>query len=335
MQSLHLKITESVKEYRKTEAILIDLVQEADFTRFYLDLGYSSLFEYLQKGQGITAAIVSNLITVARKSVTIPEMKEAISKGEVGLAKLRKVSAVITEKNKGEWIEKSKTLSCRDLEKEVARVSTYKPRRDFWQRINSQYFRLSIDTIEAFKALAERAQDVYSKKCEAHKTLAEVFTWALNEALSKHDPIIKAERAERKLARSGTDYSTATVSVTGVITNPDSRAKKPSVTKRTRIPQPILNQVHFRDKGQCSFAKDGKRCTNKRYLHIHHIKPVKDGGKNTVQNLTTLCSVHHSYLHHREELQNSLLMLRQLRRIELGNAGLKVSGGELSADPLP
>jgi len=157
---------QSVIEYRKQEGLLIELTQEADFTKLYLELGYSSLFEYLNLGQGISAATVSNLITVARKSVKIPEMMEAIASGEVGLAKLRKVSSVITSENKSEWIEKSKKLSCRELEKEVAKVSTYKPRRDFWQRINADYFRLSIDTTESFKALAGRAQDVFSKKCQ-------------------------------------------------------------------------------------------------------------------------------------------------------------------------
>jgi hypothetical protein len=277
-KSLHLKITESVKEYRKQEAILIDLVLEADFTKFYLELGYSSLFDYLSQGQGISAATVSNLITVARKSVTIPEMKEAIASGEVGLAKLRKVSSVITPQNKQEWIEKSKNLSCRDLEKEVSKVSTYKPRRDFWQRINSEYFRLSIDASESFKSLAERAQDVYSKKCQTNKTLTEVFEWALNEVLAKHDPVIKAEKAEAKKAqkvKSVTDSQDQ--SVTDAVT--EKQVSKPKVAtnqsvtahKREDIPQPILNQVHFRDKGRCSFEKNGKRCNHRRYLHIHHI----------------------------------------------------------------
>ncbi|MBW7877615.1 MAG: hypothetical protein H3C47_16685, partial [Candidatus Cloacimonetes bacterium] len=125
MQTLHQKITDTVKEYRIQEALLIELTQEADFTKFYLELGYSSLFEYLNQDQGISAATVSNLITVARKAVQIPAMKEAIHSGEVGLAKLRKVSSVITSENKSEWIEKSKKLSCRELEKEVAKVSTY------------------------------------------------------------------------------------------------------------------------------------------------------------------------------------------------------------------
>jgi len=295
------------KEYRNQEAILIELTQEADFTKFYLELGYSSLFEYLHQGQGISAATVSNLITVARKSVKIPEMMEAIASGEVGLAKLRKVSSVITSENKSEWIDKSKKLSCRELEKEVAKVSTYKPRRDFWQRINADYFRLSIDTTESFKALAERAQDVFCKKSQSNKTLTEVFAWAINEALAKHDPLIKAERAKAKVKS-----VTAKQSVT--------QDAGPTDNKRKHIPQHILNQVVLRDKGRCSFQKHGRRCHHRRFLDIHHIKPVKDGGQNTVENLATLCETHHIYLHHQEEIDRSLALIRRLR-LEQGISG--------------
>ncbi|MBW7877269.1 MAG: HNH endonuclease [Candidatus Cloacimonetes bacterium] len=227
-------------------------------------------------------------------------MKEAIDAGEVGLAKLRKVSSVITSENKSEWIEKSKKLSCRELEKEVAKVSTYKPRRDFWQRINADYFRLSIDTTEGFKALAERAQDVYSKKCQANKTLTEVFEWALNEELTKHDPLVKAERAKTKMKS-----VTVKQSVTQDAGSTDN--------KRQHIPQDILNQVVLRDKGRCSFQKHGRRCHHRRFLDIHHIKPVHDGGQNTVENLATLCETHHIYLHYREEIERSLALIRRLR----------------------
>jgi len=315
MEKLHQKITETVTEYRKQEGLLIELTQESDFTKFYLELGYSSLFEYLNLGQGISAATVSNLITVARKSVKIPEMMEAIASGEVGLAKLRKVSSVITSENKSEWIEKSKKLSCRELEKEVAKVSTYKPRRDFWQRINADYLRLSIDTTEDFKALAERAQDVYSKKCQSNKTLTEVFEWALKEALTKHDQVMKAERAEAK--KKSVTAKAAPTSKSDPTGQSVTRDSGPTDNKRKHIPQPILNQVVLRDKGRCSFQKHGRRCHHRRFLDIHHIKPVKDGGQNTVENLTTLCETHHIYLHHQEEIERSLVLIRQ-HRLEHG-----------------
>ena len=205
MNTLHTKITDTVREYRQHEALLIDLVQKADTDKLYLQFGYSSLFEYLHENQGISRATVSNLITVARKAVQIPAMKEAISKGEVGLAKMRKVSSVITPENQKVWMDHSRNMTCRDLEKEVARVSTYKPRRDFWQRISSEYLRLSFDASEEFRKLCERAQDVYSKKCQTNRNLEEVFTWALQEVLQRQDPLEKAKRAQNKEKTSVTE----------------------------------------------------------------------------------------------------------------------------------
>ncbi|MBI2605974.1 MAG: HNH endonuclease [Deltaproteobacteria bacterium] len=39
------------------------------------------------------------------------------------------------------------------------------------------------------------------------------------------------------------------------------------------------------------------RCEQKRWLQVHHIKPVSLGGGNTLENLTTLCSGHHRMRH--------------------------------------
>jgi len=160
--------------------------------------------------------------------------------------------------------------------------------------------------------LAERAQDIFSKKCQSNKTLTEVFEWALNGALSKHDPLIKAERAKAKVKS-----VTAKQSVTKDA-GPDPRNKPldSSVTdnKREPIPQHILNQVVLRDKGRCSFQKHGRRCHHRSFLDIHHVKPVKDGGQNTVENLATLCEAHHIYLHYQDEIERSLALIRQHRR---------------------
>ncbi|MBW7877391.1 MAG: HNH endonuclease [Candidatus Cloacimonetes bacterium] len=122
--------------------------------------------------------------------------------------------------------------------------------------------------------------------------------------MAKHDPLIKAERAKAK--QSVTKVAPTCQSVT-----------QDTGKKRKPIPQHILNQVVLRDKGRCSFQKHGRRCHHRRFLDIHHIKPVKDGGQNTLENLATLCEAHHIYLHHREEIDRSLALIRQHRR-EMG-----------------
>jgi len=75
------------------------------------------------------------------------------------------------------------------------------------------------------------------------------------------------------------------------------RSIKESI-KRTPIPARIVHTVWLRDNNQCAFTdQNGKKCTNKRYLEIHHRVPVVNGGLNTPDNLTVLCSAHHK-MHH-------------------------------------
>jgi hypothetical protein len=68
--------------------------------------------------------------------------------------------------------------------------------------------------------------------------------------------------------------------------------------KRIPIPAHIKNAVIARDGWQCTaIGVDGKRCTNRRWLHLHHILEVSRGGTNDIENITSLCEGHHRALH--------------------------------------
>lgn len=74
--------------------------------------------------------------------------------------------------------------------------------------------------------------------------------------------------------------------------------KTESFDKRVPLTAEQKHQVNHRDKGQCTFVdQHGKRCENKRWVHIHHIRHVQDGGTNDPDNLTTLCAYHHDLTH--------------------------------------
>lgn len=69
-------------------------------------------------------------------------------------------------------------------------------------------------------------------------------------------------------------------------------------SRRVAIPANIAHQVRLRDRDQCRHTDGlGKRCSQRRYLEIHHIQPVAKGGSNDLSNLTTLCSGHHKIMH--------------------------------------
>ncbi|MBI2607164.1 MAG: HNH endonuclease [Deltaproteobacteria bacterium] len=68
--------------------------------------------------------------------------------------------------------------------------------------------------------------------------------------------------------------------------------------KRLPIPAGIEHEVAFRDGSRCrAILPNGARCESRRWLHVHHIKPVSTGGLNSAENLTALCSSHHGMQH--------------------------------------
>jgi hypothetical protein len=69
--------------------------------------------------------------------------------------------------------------------------------------------------------------------------------------------------------------------------------------KRTPIPSATRHQIWLRDKGQCRYHLQGKRCKNRNYLEIHHKTPVCVGGSHAPENLVLICSEHHKAIHSR------------------------------------
>ena len=67
---------------------------------------------------------------------------------------------------------------------------------------------------------------------------------------------------------------------------------------RKSLPAYVIHQVHLRDKGRCTYYDaSGERCSSKRFLEIHHKKPISQGGDNSVDNLRLLCAGHHKVCH--------------------------------------
>jgi 5-methylcytosine-specific restriction endonuclease McrA len=56
--------------------------------------------------------------------------------------------------------------------------------------------------------------------------------------------------------------------------------------------------VMLRTGGRCAFVNErGERCNEDRFLHLHHIVPLSQGGSDEPSNLTYLCSGHHALVH--------------------------------------
>jgi len=177
-------------------------------------------------------------------------------------------------------------LSERRLEKEIATVmpTTMTPERAKY--VSANRVKLELGLSEKAMMDLRRVQDLASKEKPA--TLEDVIVMMTQEYLKRHDPIQKAKRhiVKKQNRTSKTVWA------------PKLGAAQ---IGRQPIPAADLHRLNLRDDRQCTFESLGIRCKQKRWLEIHHIKPVREGGENTLENLTTLCSIHHDWTHRRLE----------------------------------
>ncbi|HKP59476.1 MAG TPA: hypothetical protein VJV78_22290 [Polyangiales bacterium] len=63
----------------------------------------------------------------------------------------------------------------------------------------------------------------------------------------------------------------------------------------------VVREVYARDGGQCTFVSpDGRRCSARDHLELHHEDPFARGGLPTVGNVRLLCHAHNALLAERD-----------------------------------
>jgi hypothetical protein len=61
------------------------------------------------------------------------------------------------------------------------------------------------------------------------------------------------------------------------------------------IPADVVRTVWKRDGGRCAFVGRSGRCTERRFLELHHVQPFGHQGRATVENISLRCRAHNAY----------------------------------------
>ena len=283
-EQLHEKALHISSEYLRFESQLIGVLQELDRNKTFLHFGQPSLFAYVTKYLKLSESIALTLIGIARKSRQIPELKAAVEEKKISVHNARRIVPILNAENKTEWLEKAATLSQVKLDQELAKSFPDRAaptKIKYKTEINA---RLEVDLPTQTLALLKRAQEILAQKNRAHIDVAQALEAVLEEFVKRHDPMKKSERALMR-------KPVAQIQTT----------KKLHVLRRVPLNATLKHQVTHRDQNQCAhIGRDGVRCQAKQWLDVHHIKEVSQGGTNELQNLKTLCSAHHKFMHDRQ-----------------------------------
>ncbi len=287
-QQIHQRALEISSRYKKAEAELLEILDQVDRHRVYLKHGHSSLFLYVVRELGLSEGVAYNLITVSRKAREVPELGALIGQGTITLSNARKIAPVLTAQNKVEWLEKAATLSHRALEKEIIKVRPQDATQEGVSYVTEKRVKMVVGLSEQDMLALRRVQDLLCQARGRSVTLEEVIAHLTGEYLKRHDPV---KRAKRQIIKKGRQGKPVALQATKL----KSAHQRPS---RVPIPANLNHQVRLRDHGKCTYThENGRKCNQTRWLEVHHKVPVSKGGENTLENLATLCSAHHGWIH--------------------------------------
>ncbi len=277
---LHERAIELGREFRRLEGELIEVLGEIDQVKFFKRLGYASLFTYAVGALGLSESNAYTFISVARKSREIPELKTAVIEQKITVAKASRIVAAITKDNAVELVKFAETHTTRQTEIEGARIQ---PRTAVLDKIKFKADDLVQIECGITKDTYEKLERVKSLLAAKGKfSLEKILSEVLEDYLRRHDPVKKAERVLAKKPKTKTLCT----------------FRAPKQSKRTPLPARTKHEVFARDQGKCTHIDgNGNRCASDRWIHLHHIHRVCEGGGNEVGNLTTLRAFHHDLVH--------------------------------------
>lgn len=306
VKQLDEKAMRVAKHLDACEKELVSIFEELGMTKGFLQLGFTSLHDYGVRRLKLSDATTCNIVAVARKTIEIPELKQAIQSGELSISKARKITPVLTKENKSEWIQLAKTSTSREIERAVAIEKPELLIRETVKFKAEDRLEFKVGISEDLSKKLARARDLQSQRTSKPATYEEVLNVMVEIFFEKVDPIRKAERA---IKRAEKNLGNADASVPGQIFGADVSKKNDgsfdleaqrvaTPFKREIIHSALKHAVTLRDQRRCTYRyNDGTRCECTRWLDVHHIVPVSAGGKNVLENLMTFCRAHHQMIH--------------------------------------
>jgi 5-methylcytosine-specific restriction endonuclease McrA len=278
---------------------LIEVLQRVEAQNIYKKLEKRSLFVYATECLGLDKDVVYPLTTLARKSIEIPELKVAIKEKRVTVSKASRIVSGLNRDNAKELIEFASSHTRDQIDYEMARRNPRAKCRDRSKIIAEDVVEVKFTMSRATFEKLKRAESLQAQKNQSLQW-GEIVDATLESYLDKNDPVRKAERADKRILKK--EAVTLEARVKSEPITLASRVKKLTIHKtgiqRSPLSAAQKHAVFKRDGGRCTHVGlDGKRCCEDKWLQVHHIILVSQGGSNEPENLTTLCSFHHDLAH--------------------------------------
>jgi len=303
-----------VQAERRIGVGILNRLKEINTRKIYLDLGYSTLFQYLVGEIKYPEANAFRLIQPLKVMTVIPEVEQKIESGALSLSSISQAKSYMNAQLKQNGIEftveEQKEIfqaiegqSTREAEKILASLHPDQPLKalgDNERPIAKDQTLIQFIANDELIELLKRVKDL-----DAHRnwnpTYAELLQMLANFYLDKKDPLRKVKKEAMKEQESELQSKNLEKSIDKLAAGSQDQPNALSalkVNKRSRyIRAEVKRQVIQESQGQCTFVSKitGKRCSETRGLQYEHCQPFALGGSNDISNLKSYCFHHNQW----------------------------------------
>lgn len=297
----------------------------------YRQLGHASLQLYATRALGFSDNRYYQFKRLADDLDRLPVLREAVAAGDIGWTKAQQVARVATAATQAAWVATAATTGRRELERQVRQVRQERKRRGVAPAAQLAFgtagappgleaaappaadlpatISLRADGVRLarFEALVETAHKrglvpAGADRLDLVLAALETLVSAAGEDVPRAaaDPAAQiivqqcpaCERAAVTTSRGELRVAPAQLAALAC----DARVRRPGQPNRATIKPSVRAAVLARDRYRC--ATPG--CRSTRFLEVHHVTPRGQGGSNRAENLITLCSRCHGFVHEKD-----------------------------------
>jgi 5-methylcytosine-specific restriction endonuclease McrA len=325
----------TVRSERKITAQILKMILNFEDNKYHIELGYSSLFDWLTKAHGYDEGSANRRIQAARAMRAVPEVEQKLQDGKTTMTNLVKVQSVfrhsgqMSVEEKREVIERIEGQTTAEATKTLFKMfpeAALKINQDRRMIVDEEHVRYAYNLSQEQEEIVTRAKELLSHKIPSG-SMAEIMTYLAAYFVERNDPLLEKRSIRRRPSNAASTCAVKSQTVnisaanmraknvakasaaktrtsqTSAMNNeePATVSMRPEVTavaSKRRVTIKIRKEVIREADGRCEYVDPmtGKRCNNRVRMEVDHIRMRVFGGSHNRENLRCLCRVHNQFM---------------------------------------